>query len=353
MKTTTRHILYAALSFLLVLAFTSGTTWAAPCIPDNNCVNCSDKSEKLKCKFDRMTNSGKTMMESMEAFPDLLTPAQSHGMGKAKERMDREKGRVKSDDFKIMAKKRSAKCQLVEFSGDGDGVCDPKTEECAEVLGDSIGDDDGICSPMKGKKREACVQICDEEAILVDESAMDENSAAEMEGMYDTLTAHVEEVNETIPETAALIRMLSNNVTADDPCVLQTTLQRHSYETYKKARWAAVGSRAAADFAERFCDQVAGGLFAFSVGAACVAAESVVLAMTTWWEVVNNIEATLDAKTLDATIACAAQAASGIDQTGAMIQSVQTTLDDVRDQNAEILRLIKIPPGQREEYPAP
>jgi hypothetical protein len=150
-----------------------------------------------------------------------------------------------------------------------------------------------------------------------------------------------------------MIQMLSNNVTTGDPCLLQTTLQRHSYDTYKKARWAAVGSRAAADFAERFCDQVAGGLFAFSVGAACVAAESVVLAMTTWWEVVNDVEVKLDAMTLDATIACAAQAASGVAQSGAMIQSVQTTVDDVREQNSEILRLIKIPPGHREEYPSP
>ena len=60
-------------------------------VVNENSKSVCDKSEKLKCKFDRMTNSGKTMMESMEAFPDLLTPAQSHGMGKAKERMDREK----------------------------------------------------------------------------------------------------------------------------------------------------------------------------------------------------------------------------------------------------------------------
>jgi hypothetical protein len=135
--------------------------------------------------------------------------------------------------------------------------------------------------------------------------------------------------------------------------VLQTNLQRHSFDAYKKARWAAVGSRAATDVAERFCDYVSGGFFAFSVSAACVAGESIALAMATWWEVVDDIEATLDALALDATIACAAQAADGAEATGEMIESVQTTLGEVRAQNAEILRLIKIPPGQREEFPTP
>ncbi|MEN8161257.1 MAG: hypothetical protein ABFS41_14390 [Myxococcota bacterium] len=336
---------------LLVLVGTARVAGAAPCDPDNKCTGCADTSERLKCKFDRMAGKGKETMELLETS-NVLSPAQVQGLGKAKERMDRERGRVKSEDFRVLTKKRSANCQLVEFSGDGDGVCDPKTEQCAEVLDDSIGDDDGICDPMKGKKREACVQICDEEALLVDESVIDDDAAIELEGMYDTLTSHAEEVGETIPETASLVRALSS-VQTDDPCVLQTTLQRHSFDAYKKARWAAVGSRAATDVAERFCDYVSGGFFAFSVSVACVAGESIALAMATWWEVVDDIEATLDALTLDAAIACAAEAADGADQTGAMIQSVQTSLGEVRAQNAEILRLIKIPPGQREEFPTP
>jgi hypothetical protein len=298
-----------------------------------------------------MADEGKKMLESMEGVPGLFTPAQLHGIGKAKERMDREKGRRNPDDFKLLTKKKSSKCQLVEHTGNGDGVCDPKTEDCAEVLGDGIGNDDGICSPMNGKKREVCAQICDEEAVLQDESAMDDNSVAEMEGVYDTLTGHVEEVNETVPETAALVQALSS-LTVDDPCVLQTDLQRHSYESYKKARWAAVGARAAVNVAERFCDQAWGFFLTFSGSAVCAATEGVVLAMNTWWDTVYLVEASLDAMTLDATIACASQAASAANQTGAMVESVQTTLGDVRAQNAEILRLIKIPPGQREEYPA-
>lgn len=357
MNNTTRNIQYVTLCFLIVFVITTREILAAQCSPDNNCTNCIDTSEKLKCKFDRMAIEGKKTMELLEGVPGLLSPAQTHGIGKAKERMDRERGRLKPDDFKILSKKRSVNCQLVESSEVGaihndDGICDPKNEDCAEVIGDGIGDDDGICSPMNGRKREVCVQICDEEAILVDESAMDENSAAELEGMYDTLTQHIEEVGETIPETTALIQRLAY-ISNSDPCVLQTTLQRHSYDTYQKARWAAVGSRTAADVAERFCDQVTGGFFAFSVGAACVAGESIAMAMNVWWETINNIESELDALTLDATIACAAQAASEGKQTGAMIQTVQATLNDVRTNNAEILRLIKIPPGQRDDYPTP
>ncbi len=353
MNNTTRNIVCMTLYFLLVFAFTTGKTWAADCSPDNKCMGCTDKSERIKCKFDRMADEGKKMLEALEGVPDLFTPAQLHGIGKAKERMEREKGRLKPDDFKNLTKKRSANCQLVEYSGDGDGVCDPKTEQCAEVIGDGIGDDNGICDPMKGKKREVCVQICDEEAILVDESAMDDNSVAELEGMYDTLTGHAEEVAETIPETAALLHALSE-VTTEDPCELQTALQRYTHDAYKKARWAAVGSRAATDVAERFCDQAIWAFFgSFSGSAVCAATEGVALAMNTWWGVINTNEATLDALTLDATIACASQAASGANQTGTLIQNVQTALDNALAQSAEILRLIRTPPGQREDYPTP
>jgi hypothetical protein len=349
----------------VLLLFLTFALWGLPqdaraqCDSELGCSGCATKGEKLKCKFDSMMEEGMKTIDELQKPPydTLLPPAQVEGLAKTRENLDRGKRRLQSDDFHLLAKKRETACQLVESSEAGashndDGVCDSKHEDCAEVIGDSIGDDDGICWPLKGKKREVCVQICDEEAVLVDESATDENSAAELEGMYDTLTGHVEEVGETIPETVALIQMLSS-ATTNDPCLLQTTLQRHSYDTYKKARWAAVGSRAATDVAERFCDIVAGGLFAFSAGAACVAGESIAMTMNIWWEAINNVEAELDALTLDATITCAAQAADGAEQSGIMIESVQNTLTDVRTQNAEILRLIKIPPGQREEYPTP
>ncbi len=340
-------------AFLALSTFSVSIAWAQPCDPNNNCVNCGDQSERLKCKFDRVANKGKRTMELLEGVPGLLTPAQAHGMTIAKERMDREKVRTKPEDFKLLAKKKSANCQLLEASGNGDGVCDPNTELCAEVLKDGIGNDDGICSPLHGTKREVCVQICDEEAVLLDDSALDDNAVAELEGMYDTLAGHLEEVNETVPETAALMQTLAT-VTLDDPCVLQTTLKRNTYDTYKKAKWAAMGSRAAADVAERFCDQNYGGFwFSFTVGAACVVAEAAVLGLNVWWDTVDVVEAELDAIGLDATIACARQSARETNNTGEMIQGVRQTLSDVRSQNQEILGLVKMPPGQRTEYPKP
>jgi hypothetical protein len=338
--------------FIVLLAFSSTSTMAQQCRPEDNCANCPDKSERLKCKFDIMAEEGKKTMQMLQDAPGLLTPAQYSGMTKAKERMDREKNRLKPDDFKVLAKKRSANCQLIEASGDGDGVCDPKVGEiCVEVLDDGIGDDDGTCSPMTGKKREVCAQICDEEAILLDESAMDEDAVAEIEGMYDTLTGHIKEVNETVPETIRLIQTLGT--VGDDPCVLQTSLTRNPYETYKKAKWAAMGTRAAADVAERFCDQTLGFWISFTVGSACIVAETAVTGLNTWWAVVDSVEAEMDAITLDATLGCARNSAIATENTGEMITDVQGMLTVVNTKNEEIIHLIQTPPGQREQYPKP
>jgi hypothetical protein len=342
---------------LTLLALANGTSLAATCSPDNDCSNCADKSERLKCKFDRMTEDSKKVLDNMETLPNL-TAAQLHGIGKAKERMDREKNRRSKDDFKLLAKKRSAKCQLVEYSGDGDGVCDIDNEECAEVIGDGIGDDTQPCSPMKGKKREVCAKICDDEAVLLDEGAIDDNAVGELEGLYDTMSGHIDEVNATIPDAAAMMRSVASaesaSVASVDPCAFQPPYERHTYEAYKKARWAAVGSRSVANVAERFCDQAYWAFFgSFSGSAACAAGEGVVLAMSIWWDTVDLAESSLDAQMLDAAIACAAEAASNADKTALLVDEVQVKLNEVRAKNAEILRLLAMPPGQREGYPAP
>lgn len=358
MSVTMLHIQRITLSiFVAALALSSGPAWAANCSVDTQCQHCGAQINRLKCKFDRMTIENKKMLDNMETLPDL-TSAQRHGIGKAKDRMDREKNRRDKDSFKLLTKKRTAQCQLIEYTGNGDGACDPATEQCMEVLDDGIGDDIQPCSPMKGKKREVCAKICDDEAVTRDATALDDNTAAELEDLYDTLTAHVEEANETIPETAALARSVSENraisVESDDPCSYQPANERHTYEAYKKARWASVGAHAAADVAERFCDVTISTFFVgFSGSATCAAVEGVTLAMDIWWDTVELVESSLDAANLDAMIACASSAASAADQTSLMIDSVQDMLDEVDARNAQIFRLLIQPPGLREGYPTP
>ena len=343
---------FCRMMLLIALFALSVTPAMALCRPENNCRDCPDQSERLKCKFDSMAEEGKKTMQLLQDVPGLLTPAQSSGMTKARERLDREKNRLKPEDFKMMAKKKSANCQLVEASGNGDGICDPKAgETCVEVVGDGIGDDDGICWPMTGKKREVCAQICDQEAIVLDEEAMDDDAVAELEGMYDTITGHSKEANEAIPETVQLMHTL--RAVGDDPCALQTSQVRNLYDTYKKAKWAATGTRAAADVAERFCDQTWGFWFSFTVGAACIGAETAILGLNSWWDAVDIVEAELDALTLDATLECARTTTEITGQTGSLITEVQGVLTGVSANNNDILRLIQTPPGQRENYPKP
>ena len=195
------------LSFLLL--FLTLAFWALPqtaqaqCDPGVDCSGCATKGEKLKCKFDTMMEEGKKTIDELQKPPydTLLPPAQVEGLAKTKENMNRGKNRLQSADFHLLAKKKETTCQLVESSAAGashndDGVCDSKHEDCAEVIGDSVGNDDGICSPLKGKKREVCVQLCDEEATLQDEANVDDELAAELEGVYENLIEHSKEVNE-------------------------------------------------------------------------------------------------------------------------------------------------------------
>ena len=328
--------------------------YAAQCDPASGCDGCSSKAERMKCKFDRFAIEGDMVIEKLNDS-SAVTDAQREGLKKAKDRYTREKGRTKSEDFHIMAKKRDVNCQLVEKTGDGDGVCDYKNgETCQEVLDDGIGNDDGICDPMNGKNREICAQICDEEAILQDENNVDESLSEEIEITYDGMTKHLEEVNQTTPAAFSSGPTPMMGTLATDPCAFYPQAERTSYVDFKKARWAAMGSRAGADVLERFCDQTFTSLFlTWTLGAACVAAETGVTVVNTWWAVVDNNESDLDRKAIDATLECAGQAMTESGKTGDQILVVQDKVNDLMANQAIIMQLLNVPPGKRPVYPSP
>jgi hypothetical protein len=344
----------AALACLLIA--TAGASRAlAQCHPDTGCGGCKDRAERLKCKFDAFAEEGKKTIDRLQQPPyvDHLTAAQREGLKRSKDRLEREKARTTPDDFKLLAKKKGGGCQLVEKTGDGDGVCQPsKGETCAEVVGDGIGDDDGICSPLNGSKREACVQICDQEAVM--EGEMDDNASAELEDTYDDLTGRLKEVNESLPDASLVASPLRMAILQSDACVLDTTLVRTSGANFRAAKWASMGTRAAADVAERFCDQTFTSLFfTWTLGAVCVAAETGVLGVNEWLNIIEISEAAIDAEALDKTLQCARQTAGSSGDLTELIQAAQNKVNDLKAKQAEINRLLGLPPGSREGYPKP
>jgi hypothetical protein len=357
-----KHSIRLVLVFisLFILFASENTLYAAKCEPGSSCDECASKGERMKCKFDAFVNEGDKMLDKLDQS-SAITDVQKEGIKKAKDRYSREKKRVKPEDFHLMAKKKDVNCQLVEILDDGigndDGICDPTHDEtCVEILDDGIGNDDGICDPtghpMKGKNREICAQICDEEAILEDENNINEGLAAEIEITYDGMTHHLKEVNETYPAAmSASPRSMVMSLNSD-PCALKPQLERTSFDDYKKARWAVMGSRSGADVMERFCDQTYTSLFAtWTLGAACIAAETAVVGINYWWEVVDIKESDLDMKAIDATMACASQAMNKSLETTVQIQVVENKVNDLKVNQAIILNLLSTPPGKRPDYP--
>jgi hypothetical protein len=329
----------------------------AQCDPAVGCSSCATKGERLECKFDSLMDEGKKTIDELQKPPydTLLPPAQLEGLAKTRENLDRGKSRLQSDDFHLLAKKEQTSCQLVESQVAGavhndDGVCDPDPpakEDCAEVLGDGIGDDDGICSPLKGKKREVCVQICDEEAVLQDESNVDDEKAAELEGIYDNLVEHSREVNEGLPEAGALILATRAASDPSDPCAIDAQgLSRTTAVLRSLARGAAVGARGGADIAERLCDTV---VFGFNCGACCAPGEAIAGGLQAASTSIEMIEETINSATIDAALTCVAAMKQTAGDNNAMLLQIQMELDQAQVEQAEIIRLLRTPLGQRKE----
>lgn len=338
---------------LVVLVLASGTAshvWAE-CDPATN-----NKGEQLKCKFDALAVEGAALMEQLQQppFAELQTPASLDGLAKSKARLDKEKGRLQADDFRLLTKKKDASCQVVEIIDDGigndDGVCDTKNkpeESCAEVIGDGIGNDDGICSPMKGKKREVCVQICDE-VTMQNEENVDADLAAEYEGVLDEVTGHTKEMNEALQDVALSMSALANSADPLDPCPLDTGgLSRINFLVYLLAKTAAVSARGATDIGERFCDSEA----VAGCAACCAPAEAVAGGLEAAWTAIELTESSINSATIDAALNCVAKLKKAADANTALLADVENDLKEVEASQDMMIQLLNLPQGQRPDFP--
>ena len=344
------HQLVPMLVAVFVVLFGAAVQSWAECDPTTN-----NKGEQLKCKFDALASEGEQLMDQLQEppFGELQTDAAKRGLSKSQDRLVKEKSRLKAEDFRLLTKKKDASCQFVEAAGvagneDDDAVCDIKTETCAEVMNDGIGNDDGECFPLKGKKREVCVQICDE-TTLQDEENVDPDLATEYEGVLDEVTGHVKEMKDYLQEAAVTMKSMEIAADSTDPCSLDTGgLSRTNFILYVLAKTAALSVRGATDIAERFCDSEA----IAGCAACCAPAEAIAGGLEAAWTAIELTESSINSATIDSTLSCVAKLKGSADANTLLLTEIEADLDEVEIAQDLMIQRLNMPQGQRLNLPA-
>lgn len=332
---------------------------AASTPPSSACADVADRGERMKCRLDRLTAEGTRTAEVLASPPwsGLLSPAQREGVERARARLQHQRARVRPEELKALTRKRDSACQPVECDPDlhpgcapvdGDGICGPG-EDCLELLRDGVGDDVQPCSPMHGNRREECVLTCEDAAVCREETNLDDDLTAELEGAYDDVTASLGEVNAALPEVAPAVRSLLTAQVGTDPCALDADgLSRQSHILVATARLSAVGARGVADIAERICDQEA---FGFNCASCCAPFETAAGLLAVASELVSFMEGNINSATIDAAFACVGALNAAVNGQVAQLEELERGLDRIDAVQAEVIRLLNTPPGVRPLYP--
>ncbi|MGH9750815.1 MAG: hypothetical protein ACRD6R_12935 [Candidatus Polarisedimenticolia bacterium] len=315
---------------------------------------------------------------------------QKQALMKQVERNDRARGRTSAEEFKQLTKKSKTACQVLEIAGDNmgddDGVC-TGNEDCVEVMGDQIGNDDGICRPRNGRNREACVEICDEEAINSDPGNFDDDPTQpslgkDVEEQLDDITDQYVELNQML-EQEAQVRSAAGILAGSGDSCATVIAARANVNTFAFLVGLAGGLRMGADIAERFCDQTA---FGVNTAAVCSVIEGIAGAGQITATIFQFGDSSVDSDTADASFACLKSLSgdlgtlsgdlgtlssdvrgigSAVGDGNAALAAIQTRIDDlqlqlnglrqmvdgVRGQVAEVRQLLSTPQGQREGFP--
>ncbi len=322
------------IALLCLGAVMASSVWALP--PTAQDCSQTDSGERLKCKFDRMNSQIDDTLTEVERL-DVVSPEQQTMLRNAHSRTQSEKNRVTAEGFRNLTKKKG-KCYFKEKqgSGNGDGVCDPKTEQCEEVIGDQIGNEDGNCSPMKGGNKEVCVRVCDQEPGAADEEDFDPSAGNDIEQTLDD-TAEVLYAASTKVKSAALragaVRAVSSDPASKCTNVLVGTRTLSDVELWG-IREGANAVKLAADACDSGCNQDSLG---FNCSAVCIPfrlAENIMGAIADGFEM--NDGAVTDNR-IDAMAEC-------MQELGQKLNGIETKLN-------EVIQLLNTPQGRRPEFP--
>ncbi|MGE5893432.1 MAG: hypothetical protein ACM34I_05205 [bacterium] len=363
-----------------------------------DCSGIADSGERLKCKHGNVLEEQDRIITNLELNFGQVVPTENfERLKKANNRAKNSKDRMNAKQFKSLGKKNAETCDLVEWEGDGDGICEPG-EKCEEVIGDNIGDDVQPCK-LKGNKKEVCVEICTGGSEDTLEDDTDPLYLADVEQSYDDVTNSLDAANDILesngPQIASMaVSLLTASEPADACKASADWLAYADILTITIMKQVQVGLRGIADIAERGCDQTGAG---FNCATCCIilegaAAVSALVTETTdgifnliEWGVDNSKQSCMssisaDLQELKATLGTVASTTSGTSNqlSGAVadIQTIKTTvnnlttsvdslnadvdglhlqIDDLRaltdNRFNEVYILLNTPQGQRPDFP--
>jgi len=354
-----RHLLKFIVPLVLVLPP------LALAIPPTLCDQ-QDTGERFKCKFQNIIDQqdeSADKLASMGTIPQERTAKLKRQVGKTMNT----NARADRDTYMQFTKKKGAQCDIVELenhpqaNGNGDGICDtrgPHPEVCAEDNSDQIGNNDGVCSPTKGKKREACLQICDEEALSGNPGNFDDSPGsrgADFEVILDDMTDDYVELNQNLDEQVALRASIASlAATGLDPCDPALT-SRPTQKQQDNSFMAAYIAENAAEQADNVCGLDGAG---FNIHLACIITDGIYLVAKGIADTITSANDSVDSETIDAIMECvrSIQASSDDqqDQLDNMDRKLDTTLQqlDITLQRLdETIQLLNTPTGRRAGFP--
>jgi len=326
---------------------------------DLNRSQFEDKGDWINARIDcRHKNINSTLWELVDEIEfnspsGLFSEEQLTHFRNERGRVEKEREKTyKAGGFKGIAKKQDATCQIVEVDQDGkgndNGLCEPG-EDCVEVLDDGIGDDDGICK-VKGKKKEVCVQICDQEAASAVDENFDEESLysmednlSDVESLIKSSRMHVAQMSSAMTEMAMMQASLGEGSCANllYPQDIVGGGQRRSYVTMQATQ----GAANAADWAHAACDSGAEQtVFGANAAAVCTVLAIAAGIVDEIYDAFELQDDTISSQRLDAAIVCLEQ----LDQKSG---DTLSKLDGIQDKLDQIANLLITPQGQREDFP--
>ncbi len=311
---------------------------------------------RIDCRHKNINSKLWDLVDDIEnnSPPGLFSFEQLQHFRSEKGRVEKERERTfNAGGFKGIAKRQDATCQILEIDQDGigndNGICEQR-EDCVEVLDDGIGNDDGICWPFKGKKKEACVQICDQEAASAVDENFDEESLYSIEGnltgvesLIEASRTQVAQMSSAMAEMTLIQAGLGEGSCSNllYPQDIVAGGQRRSYA----AMQATQGAANAADWAHAACDSGAEqSVFGTNAAAVCTVLAVAAGIVDEIYDAFELQDDTITGQRLDAAIVCLEQLDQKSSDTISKLNGIQDKLDQIEN-------LLITPQGRREGFP--
>ncbi|HET6564304.1 MAG TPA: hypothetical protein VFG52_02725, partial [Xanthomonadales bacterium] len=348
-----RAAVFRALTVLAV-----GLILSTPGFAQNDCRQ-NDLGERLSCKLERAAEQqaeAAMMVSQFEEVPE----AQKMALMNQTSRGMNAHGRSTPGQLKQLARDTAKACEIAELmdgSGDGDGVCEG-SENCQELIGDGIGDDDGVCR-TKGKptEREVCIEFCSAEADPEDDGQFDMALGKDIEEGLDDVIVLQESANHMIAQALNQRSSVQNSAQAEtegdsdpDPCTMppDRTFNRPNEAFVASAMYANIAAEGVADGFWVGCSQDVAG---FNTATACIVTTIIKVGASALAETLSFIDGNHDSDGIDATWGCVQKLKQQVFELDQQMGQISGDLEAIMSGVEAIQEQLATPQGRRDGFP--